>query len=249
MTIAWIKDIPRTFVANGVAKIQSIIPSENWKFVPTEDNPADCASRGISADKLLNHQLWWKGPNWLRQDEQFWPSLDVTPLYNASTDPLAEVNSSAQLSLLMQHHQEDNRILDFISRKLSMYRLVRVFAYVKLFTQRLQARIRRRSGNNHSQSQPAIDHSNTYQKPKPKAFSNKKPHGNLQLKSSDNNQDHQRLQHTMKLRDQSLNNFTEKSFVTSQQENPSDSNTVHIRRNANITSKVPPDATLREDLL
>ena len=101
-----------------------------------------------------------------------------------------------------------------------MYRLVRVFAYVKLFTQRLQSRIKRRSSNNHSQSLPAIDHSNTYRKPKPKAFSNKKPHGNLQLKSSDNNQDHQHLQHTMKPRDQSLNKFTEKLFVTNQQENP-----------------------------
>ena len=101
-----------------------------------------------------------------------------------------------------------------------MYRLVRVFAYVKLFTQRLQARIKRRSSNNHSQSLPAIDHSNTYQKPKPKAFSNKEPHGNLQLKSSDNGQDHQHLQHTMKPRDQSLNNFTEKLFLTNQQENP-----------------------------
>ena len=100
-----------------------------------------------------------------------------------------------------------------------MYRLVRVFAYVKLFTQRLQARIKRRSSNNHSQSLPAIDHSNTYQKPKPKAFSNKEPHGNLQPKSSDNDQDHQHLQHTMKPRDQSLNNFTEKLFVTNKQEN------------------------------
>ena len=192
------------FVANWVAKIQSIIPSENWKFVLTEDNPADCASRGISADKLLNHQLWWKGPNWLRQDEQFWPSLDVTPLYNASVNALAEVNSSAQLSLVMQHHQQDNRILDLISRQSSVYRLVRVFAFVKLFTQRLQAKIKRRSSNNHSQSLPAIDHSNTYRKPK--AVS-----GNLQLKSSDNDQDHQHLQHTMKPRDQSLNNFAKKN--------------------------------------
>ena len=61
VTLAWIKDKPRKwkfFVANRVDKIQSIIPSENWMFVPTEDNPADCASRGISADKFLNHQLW-----------------------------------------------------------------------------------------------------------------------------------------------------------------------------------------------
>ena len=35
VTLAWIKDIPRkwkTFVAKRVAKIQSIIPSENWNF-------------------------------------------------------------------------------------------------------------------------------------------------------------------------------------------------------------------------
>ena len=160
----WIIDIPRklkTFVANRVAKIQSIIPSDNWKFVPTEDNPADGTSRGISAEKFLNLQLWWKGPNWLRQEEQFGPSMDVTPLCNASTDDLAELYSSAQLFLVMQHQHQDNRILDFISRQSSMYRLVRVFAYVKLFTQRLQSRIKRRSSNNHSQSLTAIDHSNT----------------------------------------------------------------------------------------
>ena len=223
MTLAWIKDKPRKwkfFVANRVDKIQSIIPSENWIFVRTEDNPANCASPGISADKLLNHQLWWKGPNWLRQDEQFWPSLDVAPPCNSSTDALAEVNSSAQLFLVMQHQQQDNRILDLISRQSSMYRRVRVFAYVKLFTQRLQARKKRRSSNNHSQSLPAIDHSNTYQKPKPKAVSDKKPHGNVQLKSSDNDQDYQHLQQTMKSRDQYLNNFTEKPFVTNQHENP-----------------------------
>ena len=120
----------------------------------------------------------------------------------------------------MQHQKQDNRKLDLISREASMYRLVRVFTYVKLFTQRLQARKKRRSSNNHSQSLPAIDHSCTYQKPKPKAFSNKEPNGNLQPKSSDNDQDHQHLEHTIKSRDRSLNNFTEKLFVTNQQENP-----------------------------
>ena len=57
----------------------------------------------------MNHQLGWKGPHWLHQEEQFLPSLDVTPLFNASTDALAQVNSSAQLSLVTQHQQQDNR--------------------------------------------------------------------------------------------------------------------------------------------
>ena len=120
----------------------------------------------------------------------------------------------------MQHQQQDNKILDLISRKSSMYRLVRVIAYVKIFTQRLPARIKRRSSSNHSQTQTAIDHSKTFQKPQPKTVSDKEQHGNVQLRSSDNDQDHQHLQHSIKPRDQTLNTFTENLFVTNQQENP-----------------------------
>ena len=122
----------------------------------------------------------------------------------------------------MQLQQQDNRTLDLISRQKSMYRLVRVFAYVKFFTQRLQGRIKRRSSNNHNQSQSSIDHSITYQKPKAKAGSGNEQHGNLQLSSFDNNTltSHQHLQYSMKPRDQSLNDFRENLFVTNQQENP-----------------------------
>ena len=55
VTIAWLREFPRkwkTFVANRVAKIQELLPAEKWKFVPTKDNPADCASRGIPESAL-----------------------------------------------------------------------------------------------------------------------------------------------------------------------------------------------------
>ena len=61
VTIAWLQDYPRkwkTFVANLVAKIKEIIPTSSWKYVPTEDNPADSASRGLAAADLLDHKLW-----------------------------------------------------------------------------------------------------------------------------------------------------------------------------------------------
>ena len=65
ITLAWIKNHPsrwKTSVANRVATIQKSVPAENLNHVPTESNPADCASRGMSPRKLQSHHLWWQGP-------------------------------------------------------------------------------------------------------------------------------------------------------------------------------------------
>jgi hypothetical protein len=37
--------------------------------VPTKENPADCASRGLNADQLIAHDMWWNGPTFLKEDE------------------------------------------------------------------------------------------------------------------------------------------------------------------------------------
>lgn len=66
IVLAWIKGNPKrwtTFVMNKVVKINENTNKENWKYVPTKHNPADCASRGFYASELLNHELWWNGPN------------------------------------------------------------------------------------------------------------------------------------------------------------------------------------------
>jgi len=38
----------KIFVANRVKKIQSSIPCSQWSYVPSESNPTDLATRGIS---------------------------------------------------------------------------------------------------------------------------------------------------------------------------------------------------------
>lgn len=76
ITLAWIKGYPskwKTFIGNRVSIIQENIATINWKYVPTKDNPADCASRGISPQELINHQLWWNGPDWLNKEITEWP--------------------------------------------------------------------------------------------------------------------------------------------------------------------------------
>ncbi|XP_071576707.1 uncharacterized protein [Temnothorax nylanderi] len=64
-TIKWITAHPsgwKDFVRNRVSAIQEILPNGSWRFVPGKQNPADLATRGLRADQLLHHNLWWKGP-------------------------------------------------------------------------------------------------------------------------------------------------------------------------------------------
>ena len=63
-----------TFVANRVALIREHSEPSQWRHVRTEDNPADFASRGSSAEDL-HHPLWLHGPSFLKQPEQLWPKL------------------------------------------------------------------------------------------------------------------------------------------------------------------------------
>ncbi|GFX74067.1 integrase catalytic domain-containing protein [Trichonephila clavipes] len=51
----------------------------SWHHVKSQENPADCASRGIAAaSKLKVHKLRWFGPQRLSQDSLHFPSIDLS---------------------------------------------------------------------------------------------------------------------------------------------------------------------------
>ncbi|XP_053598021.1 uncharacterized protein LOC106693372 [Microplitis demolitor] len=80
VSLTWIRNNParwKVYIRNRVTKIQESLPSVNWDFVPGKLNPADCASRGLTAAKLEQHSLWWTGPKWLSQSKDNWPSFDI----------------------------------------------------------------------------------------------------------------------------------------------------------------------------
>ena len=69
--LAWLDGHKRhqpVFIANRVSTILEITHPSIWHYVPTLENPADCASRGMMPSTLLKHQLWWEGPPWLLQN-------------------------------------------------------------------------------------------------------------------------------------------------------------------------------------
>jgi len=57
------------FVLNRVRKIKNSKILINWHHVPGDQNPADSASRGISADCFLRNPLWLYGPPFLMTDD------------------------------------------------------------------------------------------------------------------------------------------------------------------------------------
>ena len=70
IVLAWLDGSPKRekiCVANRICKISKLLPAKAWGYVPSKENPADCASRGVTARELLNHPLWWHGPPWLLQ--------------------------------------------------------------------------------------------------------------------------------------------------------------------------------------
>ncbi|CAB0038991.1 unnamed protein product [Trichogramma brassicae] len=82
VVLEWIRGHPSrwpTFVANRVSDIQTGLPDASWRHVRTLDNPADCATRGLSPLDLAAFSLWWTGPPWILDEETTWPASIVPP--------------------------------------------------------------------------------------------------------------------------------------------------------------------------
>ncbi|GFU89035.1 hypothetical protein TNCV_2894831 [Trichonephila clavipes] len=64
IVLSWIRKESyqlKTFVANRIATIQEMTSSEQWRYVATEDNPADFVSREMDSLKLKTCELWCVG--------------------------------------------------------------------------------------------------------------------------------------------------------------------------------------------
>ena len=69
----------KTFVSNRIGQIQAHSESKQWRHVPTEQNPADVATRDLSLQDLIKTKQWWKGPEFLLEPTTSWPPEFKTP--------------------------------------------------------------------------------------------------------------------------------------------------------------------------
>ncbi|XP_053686038.1 uncharacterized protein LOC128735581 [Sabethes cyaneus] len=92
----------KTYVANRVANIATLLPSINWYHVCTQDNPADVISRGALPVALQKNSLWWHGPDW----QHSLPSVEL------STTQSSQVNRECKATAVGLLSVHENQFLD-----------------------------------------------------------------------------------------------------------------------------------------
>lgn len=127
ITLAWLQAPPskwKVFVANKTSQILSNLPSCQFRYVKSADNPADIASRGIDPTKIQTHPLWWSGPAWLSNDSNDWP--------HRQPHLLGRVDLEARKTSAVAHVTiaETGRPLSSCS---TLTKLLRVTAYCRRF--------------------------------------------------------------------------------------------------------------------
>ena len=133
----------QTFVANRVAIIKDESSPSQWRFVRSEDNPADDASRGVKADTLLDKTRWFHGPDFLRKEESEWPRLPDS--FEDKEEEDVDVIQPKVCCVTRAQETATDRLLDHYS---DWYRLKKAVAWMLRFKKYLQAkRLRTKSAS------------------------------------------------------------------------------------------------------
>ncbi len=126
------------FVANRVQACHDLLTQVRWLHVPTADNPADIASRGMSAKDLLASSLWWSGPPWLTLAPAQWPV--TTPSQPPSSRPVLITAPNATMP-----SSQSGFLNELWTRFSSLHKLERVVAYIRRFAANTRSHTRSES--------------------------------------------------------------------------------------------------------
>ena len=68
------------FVANRITIIYDASLPSQWRYVSSEGNPADDASRDLAVDTIIKKNRWINVPDFLWEPESRWPVQQVTEI-------------------------------------------------------------------------------------------------------------------------------------------------------------------------
>ncbi|XP_030386687.1 uncharacterized protein LOC115633383 [Scaptodrosophila lebanonensis] len=122
--LQWLHSKDRKFkpyVAHRVTEILSISHADQWRWVPSAENPADTATRQVAVPKINHNSMWLTGPEFLKKSSNQWPKTISEPQSGILEE---EIETKTVLSC-----QVSEPIVKFIKFS-SLSRLIRVFAWV-----------------------------------------------------------------------------------------------------------------------
>ena len=79
------------FVANRVQQIRDHSSPSQWRYVKSNDNPADMSSRGVTAEEFSKSSTWINGPSFLWEKDISTYGKDITPDLNPHDPELKKV--------------------------------------------------------------------------------------------------------------------------------------------------------------
>ncbi|GFT13515.1 integrase catalytic domain-containing protein [Trichonephila clavipes] len=127
IVLSWLSSHPRkwkTFVANRTSEIMEVLPTKHWRHLPSKENPADIASRGIDPKCLPDCKLWWQG------ETSSWPKAESS-CDEASDEVKVEQKSVSVFNLFT--HTSNDVIHGLFEQYSSLTKIIRIFAYCQRF--------------------------------------------------------------------------------------------------------------------
>ncbi|GFR03492.1 retrovirus-related Pol polyprotein from transposon 17.6 [Trichonephila clavata] len=116
----------KTFIANRVAKIQTLSSATQWHHISGSANPADLATRGVSSSTLLT-SIWLCGRKFLHETFPFQTDSSVPSL----NDAVPEERYCTLQSIIVPNHLPDGN--DLLHKFSSLSKLKRVISYCSRF--------------------------------------------------------------------------------------------------------------------
>lgn len=135
VVLGYIKNDTRRFyvyVSNRVQRIRRFSRPEQWQYVSSELNPADIATRSVTAARLQSTN-WLSGPAFLKQHVQVQPDKDIFELVNPSSDPDIRPLVSTMSTTTSSEQLGSQRFAKFSSWKSLNYAIARLIHIARLF--------------------------------------------------------------------------------------------------------------------
>ena len=116
------------FVANRVQFIHDHCLKHQWRYVPSSDNPADDASRGLNSSNTSKVERWIHGPLFLHQPKSWWPLQPSTLNIYHDDKEIRKVKSNIIINSL-----NESLITHLETRTSSWLRMKRIIATVLIW--------------------------------------------------------------------------------------------------------------------